>query len=189
MTTQANSQPALQSLINQGPRWLDAHLRQFEKRKDKLSINQMLGIFEGAAGRSRLEDDLEWAGIAVRAAELYALGECGKHREHALRKAMQFRAAFIVRMGSRSGHPVLDKEIILRWVTEGISMPIIEAKALSARLKHGQWPLCEHLDELRELHRIRARIGVARTLVDCGELESGSWIDEWIKMELLNEIP
>ena len=68
-------------------------------------------------------------------------------------------------------------------------MPIIEAKALSARLKHGQWPLREHLEELRELHRIRARIGVAKTLADCGELASGSWTDEWIEMETRHEIP
>jgi len=186
---QTDPLPALQTLINQGPPALDAYLRQFEERIDKLSINHMLGIFEGAAGRARVENDLEWAGIAVRAAELYALEECGKHREHALRKVMQFRAAFIVRMGSRSGHPVLDKEIIFRWVTEGISMPIIEAKDLSARLKDGRWPLREHLDELRELHNIRTRIGVAKTLVDCGELASGSWLDEWIKMEAQHEIP
>jgi hypothetical protein len=190
MKMQIKSQPDLQFLINQGTQWLDSYLRQFEEGKEKLS-NNMLGIYEGASSHARAKNSLEWARIAVRAAELYALEESGKHREYALQKVMKFRAAFIAKMGSRSGDSVLDKEIVVCWVTEGIRLSIDEVKDMSARFKNRHLSPNEPfpLDEIRELHRIRARIGVARTLMDCGELANGSWLDEWINMETLHEIP
>jgi hypothetical protein len=196
MKMETKPQTDLQSLFSQGTQRLDSYLRLFEEGKEKLS-KDMLGIYEVASSRahSRTENTLEWAGIAVRAAELYALEESGKHREYALRRVMQLRAAFIAKMGSRSGDPVLDKEIVLRWVADGIQLSIDEVKDMSARFRtrltnrhlspNEPFPL----DEIRELHRIRARIGVAKVLMDCGELPSGSWLDEWIKMNTLHEIP
>ena len=181
---------ALQEMINRGTDWLSAYLREFEAGAPFPS-NTMLGIFEGAAGRARLENSLEWAGIALRAAELWALEDGGVCRHSALLKAMQHRAGFISRMGSRPGDPVLDKASILQWFTAELEFPIDVAKEKGVRWRDSQLALDGGitLDELKTLRNIRSRVQVLQALADCGEIPNDSPLTEWLEMERLRQIP
>src|SRR5579884_1494183 len=111
--TEDQPQLSLQQMIDRGPQWLNEYLRLFEEGKP--AAPPMIGIEAGAMSRARTESSLEWADIAVRAAALRSLENGGEHRDSALTKAMELRAWFIGRMGVRSGHPVLDRDVILRW--------------------------------------------------------------------------
>jgi len=108
--TESESQFKLQTMMDKGPEWLGTYLRQFEEGKPL--PHSMLGIEAGALSRARSDESLEWAGIAVRAAALHAHENGGEHRASSLRKAMALRAWFISRLGSESGHPILDRDII-----------------------------------------------------------------------------
>ena len=71
---------------------------------------------------------MDWAEVAVRAVELEASMSSGVESENARFWAMRLRSWFIAKMESRSNHFVLDKEVILNWVMEGLKLSVQSAK-------------------------------------------------------------
>jgi hypothetical protein len=188
------SQPALQEMVNRGPEWLDGYLRPYEAG-NPLPLNAMMGIVSVAVFKAFHDASLEWAGIALRAADLMA-SECPEYREPALLRAMRLRAWFIVRMGSRPDHPVLDKQTILRWVVEGFTLTIEEARDKSVSVwdelrAYRKAPTPEKkkllLDDMRALRAIKSRLGVLQSLAEVGELPSGSFLQSWL--EIRSQLP
>jgi hypothetical protein len=185
--TQSEPQPELQTLINRGPEWLGSYLRPFEDGEP--IPRNMLGIYSGAAFLAVHENSLEWAGIAIRAAALFALQDGGRHRESILRRTMRLRAGFIARMGSRPNHPVLGKKQIVDWFTTSLELSMDEVMEKSARwnasrsLSKAQLTL----DELRQLRWIKCRLAVVKILGDCGELSIDSPLKAWL--EIYAQIP
>ena len=191
MTTESEPQLSLQAMMSEGPEWLDSYLRQVAE--GKITPHAMLGIQAGATSRAHTEDSLQWAAIAVRAAHLHALQDGGEHRASALLKAMLLRAWFISRMGSKPGHPILDRDIILDWFKAETELSLTAVKEKSARCKNttvGNLTPSELLDfrnELIKLRNIKGRIGVLRMLADSHELPDTPALNEWL--EVSNEIP
>lgn len=193
MTT--HQQTIMNSLKDKGPEvWL-AYLRPFEEGQPLTGLHMQV-IFHYTAPKAKEQDSLGWAEVAVRAAELEALNSNGPVRENAMVGAMRLRSWFIARMGSRASHYVLDKEIILRWAEEGLDLPIqtAEEKAAgiwrdSAGMKTSSNPdkrQCVH-DDLRQLRRIKRRLGVVKVLADCGELPNDSILYDWL--EIRGQLP
>jgi hypothetical protein len=188
------SQLGLEAMMDRGPAWLDGYLRQYEEGRP-IPQNRMMGIVSAASSMAFREESLDWAGIALRAADLMA-SERQENREPAFLKAMRLRAWFIVRMGSRPDHPVLDKEIILRWVIEGLTLSIEEARDRSVRVwdqlsAYRNTPTPEKkkllLDDMRALRAIKSRLYVLHSLADVGELPSNSSLRNWL--EIRGQLP
>jgi hypothetical protein len=182
-----DTEPQLQALLKNGPSWLDGWLRQVEEGTARPG-GQMNGISEGAAHLAKEQSSLEWADISIRAANLWAQTDAGA-RENALHRSMLLRVWFIARMGASSGHPVLDKAIILDWFVRELEVSIEVAKE-----RIGEWqapgsPLKERLplDEVRELRRIKNRLGIVQLLAEAGELPSNSPACAWL--EIRSQLP
>lgn len=176
-----NSQLTLQEMMDRGPQWLDQYLRKFELGELALN-NCLIGILDGAASQAYRLSSIEWAGIAIRAAELMAENETD--REFALQRAMRIRASFISKMGSRHGDVVLDKETIIGWFKSEAKPPIQVARECSERWKDQSLPLDRRLplEQLRELRSLRHRIRVLQTLAECGELPDVPMLREWLEI-------
>jgi hypothetical protein len=188
------SQLGLEAMMDRGPAWLDGYLRSYEEGRS-IPLNRMIGIISAASSKAFHEQSLEWAGIALRAADLMA-SERPENREPAFLKAMRLRAWFIVRMGSRPDHPDLDKEMILRWVIEGLTFSIEEARDRSVSVwdelgAYRKAPAPEKkkllLDDMRSLRAIKSRLYVLQSLAEAGELPSNSFLRNWL--EIRSQLP
>jgi hypothetical protein len=194
---ETDQQSILNSLMDKGPEGFSAYLRRFEDDPQLSSGLSMLVIYGHSASIAKKQGNLDWAEIAVRAAELEALtstNEIGRHDSRWM--AMQLRSWFISKMGSRSDHLVLDKEIVLRWVTEGLTLSVQAARDKAARIgerlarvKDSSDPkeMQRVGDDLRQLRRIKHCLNVAKVLVDCGEHVSDPVLDEWL--EIREQLP
>lgn len=190
-----DQQIVFESLINEGPEsWL-AYLRPFEQGEPITGLS-MLAIFHYAAPLAKDLRSLEWAEVAARAADLEAANSGGIERENASLSAMQLRSWFISKMGSRQHHTILDKEMILRWVIEGLNLSIDAAKEKAsalwknmAKVKDSSDPANRQLvvEDLRQLRRIKHRLNVVKVLADCGELSNDSVLKEWL--EIRQQLP
>src|SRR5215472_7087441 len=132
---ETDQQSILNSLMDKGPEAFSAYLRRFEDDPQLRSGLSMLVIYGHSAYLAKKQSNQDWAEIAVRAAELEALTSTNEiGRQDSRWMAMQLRSWFISKMGSRSDHLVLDKEIVLRWVTEGLTLSVQAAREKAARI-------------------------------------------------------
>jgi hypothetical protein len=185
----ADQQSIMVSLMDKGPEAWCAYLRPFEEGQPLTGLNMQV-IFHYAAPLATNQESLDWGEVAIRAAELEALNRSRTDREDALLRAMQLRSWFIAKMGSRPNHRVLDKEIILRWVMEGLDISVQTAKDKAAliwkdvaRVKGSTNPEDRQRvhDDLRQLRRIKHRLNVVKVLADCGELPNDPILNEWLE--------
>lgn len=192
---QADQQSIMDSLVDKGPEAWRAYLRPFEEGQPLTGLSMQV-IFHYVAPRAKDQGSLDWAEVAVRAAELEALNCSGTERENARRRAMRLRSWFIAKMGSRPNHLVLDKEIILRWVMEGLDISVQKAKEKAAmigkdvaRVKGSSDPVDRQRvhDDLRHLSRIKHRLNVVKVLADCGELSNDPILNDWL--EIREQLP
>jgi hypothetical protein len=192
---QTDQQSIINSLKDKGPEVWRAYLRPFEEGQPLTGLN-MLVIFHYVAPLAKDQGSLDWAEVAVRAAELQGLNRGGTEREDALEWAMRLRSWFIAKMGSRPDHLVLDKAIILHWVMEGLDISVETAKEKSAliwkdvaRVKGSSNPEDRQRvhDDLRQLRRIKHRLNVVKVLSDCGELPTDSILNGWL--EIREQLP
>lgn len=190
-----DQQSIMISLMDKGPEAWRAYLRPFEEGQPLTGLS-MLVIFQYIAPMAEKQESLDWAEIAVRAAELQALNRSGTERENALFWAMRLRSWFIAKMGSRPNHLVLDKEIILRWAMQELDIPMqtVKEKAAliwkdAARAKGSSNPEDRQRvhDDLKQLRRIKHRLNVVKVLADCGELPNNSILNEWL--EIREQLP
>ncbi|UWZ82489.1 hypothetical protein [Occallatibacter riparius] len=189
-----DQQSIMNALKDKGPEAWSAYLRRFEDDPQLTSRLSMQVIFHYAAPLAKDRESLDWGEVAVRAAELEARNCSGVEHENALLWAMNLRSWFICKMGSRSGHLVLDKEIILRWISEGLPLSVQPAREKAARfgatLTRGKVSSDSKgtqliADDLRLLRRIKHRLNVAKVLQDCGQLTSDPELDEWLEIREL----
>jgi hypothetical protein len=192
---QNDQQSIMNSLKDEGPEaWL-AYLRPIEQGEQMTALS-MLVVYPFAARRARDQGSLDWAEVAVRAAELEARNHSGVEREDALLWAMQLRSWFISKMGSRPNHLILDKDIILLWAMEGVNLSAGAAKEKAAPLgdrlaglKNSSNPKDKQdvLEDLRLLRRMKNRLNVVKVLADCSELPSDSPLYKWL--EIREQLP
>jgi len=183
-------QSIFDSLKDRSPNaWL-AYLHRFEEGEPMSGLS-MQAIFHHVAPMAKKQVSLSWAEVAIRAAELEARNGTDIEREGALLNAMNLRSWFIARHGSRTAHLVLDKEIILGWVMDGLKFSIAtaeeKARALWEKLARAKdSPESEDMrqvtQDLRQLRWIKHRLNIAKVLDDCGELPEGSVLNEWLKI-------
>jgi len=185
---QNDQQSIMNSLKNEGPKAWRAYLDPFEDGNTTPGLS-MLVIFHYVAPLAKKQGSLDWAEVAVRAAELEARRSGGIESENARFWAMQLRSWFIGKMGSRSNHFVLDKEVILNWVIEGLTLSLQTAKDKAASLgerlaasKHSANPEDKQrvLEDLRLLSRCKHRLNVVKVLSDSGELPNNPILNEWL---------
>jgi len=191
-----DQQSIMNSLKDKGPEAWNAYLRPFEDDPQLTSGLSMLVIFHYVAPLAKKQSSLDWGEVAVRAAELEARNCGGVERENALLWAMNLRSWFICRNGSRSGHLVLDKEIILRWVAEGLTLSVQAAREKAARIGERLARAKDSSDpnerqqlanDLSQLYRIKHRLNAVKVLADCGELGSDPVLDGWL--EIREQLP
>lgn len=191
----SNQQVLMNSLKDKGPDvWLE-YIRPFEQGAPITGLSMQV-IFHYAAPLAKTQNSLDWAEVAVRAAEVEASNCNAVERENAQLWAMNLRAWFICKMGSRSGDLVLDKSIILEWVLDSLKPPVQTAKEKAASFRamlagakslSDQGKRQQTIDDLHELRRIKLRLNVAKTLAGCGELASDSFLSNWL--EIHDELP
>lgn len=176
-----DSELGLQAMIDRGPEWLDGYLRQFEQG-EPIAENSMIGILDGAASMAHFHSSRDWAGIAIRAAELMARAE--KDRDFALQRAMEIRASFIAKLGSREGDPVLDSNIIVRWFKAETRVSIEVAEERSVAWRNSPLPAQERLplNQLRELRAIRHRVKVLRIVSEGDALPDDPMLTKWLRI-------
>jgi hypothetical protein len=193
-----DQQTIFDSLKDKGPEaWL-RHLQRFEEGEPISGLSTQV-IFHHVAPMAKKLGSLEWAEVAVRAAELEARNGRGIDREEALLNAMNLRSWFIVRKGSRPGHLVLDTGIILSWVMDGLTLPMATAgeKGMAlwenlarAKASPDSEAIRSVTKDLHDLRWIKHRLNVVKVLVSCGELpetSETSVLNEWLK--ILESLP
>ena len=194
---QSDQQSIFNSLKDKGPEAWRGYLHPFEDGKTIPGLS-MLVIFHYVAPLAKEQGSLDWAEVAVRAVELEARMSSGIESENARFWAMRLRSWFIAKMGSRSNHFVLDKEVILNWVMEGLKLSVQSAKekisshaelrALAKKSSNTDTEDRQRLrDDLSELFRIKHRLSVVKVLADCGELPSDSPLYKWL--EIREQLP
>jgi hypothetical protein len=190
LAMQSDQQSIMNSLKDEGPKaWL-AYLRPFEDGQPLTGLSMQV-VFNYAAPLAKDQDSLDWAEVAIRAADLEAFNGSQTEREHAMLRAMRLRSWFIAKMGSRPKHRVLDKEVILHWVMEVLNISVQTAEEKAALIWKGvaivqgsSSPENRQRvhDDLRQLRRIKNRLNVAKMLADCGELPNDPTLNEWLKI-------
>lgn len=188
LATHSDQQSTMDSLREKGPEAWRAYLRPLEEGQPLTGLSMQV-IFHYAAPVAKDQGSLDWAEVAIRAAELEARNRSRTEREDALLRAMRLRSWFIAKMGSRPNHRVLGKEIILHWAMEGLDISVQTAKEKAAliwkdvaRVKDSSNPEDRQRvhDDLRKLRRIKHRLYVVKVLADCGELPNDPVLNEWL---------
>jgi hypothetical protein len=191
----SDQQRVFELLKNEGPaEWL-AYISPFETSESQPPLSLLI-TFDHAALRAKREDSLEWANVAVRAAELNGLTSTGIAREQSRLNAMRMRSWAIAKAGSRAGDPTLDKEIVISWASEALTPPVetVRKKArelwgnlAKARSSKNPEDLQQVGSDLSKLRWIKHRLTVIKVLADCGELPADSTLNEWLKIR--EELP
>lgn len=181
------SEPQLQALLKSGPAGLDGWLRQFEDGTVSPD-SRMDGVSEVATRLAREHSSLEWADIAIRAANLWAKIDAVA-REQAFQRAMLLRAWFISKMGAVQGNPVLDMETVLNWFYGELHLSIDEAKHKIHILQEARFPARVPLPktEILELRKIKNRLAVVSLLAECGQLPASAEASAWLAIR--NQLP
>jgi hypothetical protein len=187
---QKDQQQIMNSLIDKGPEAWGTYLRPFEAGAPLGGLSMQV-VFHHAALLAKKQGSLEWAEVAVRAADLEARHCSGVERENASLWAMNLRTWFICKVGSRPDNLVLDKSIILDWILKGLTFPlqtaIEKAASLNATLAEtdslsSPAERQRASEDLRELRRIKHRLNAAKMLADCNELPDVPILSEWLKV-------
>lgn len=188
-------------LVEQGPVRLKQYLTECEQgTRQSASLDLILDVSEY---RATSESSLDWAEIAIRAANLAA--QANPPRRHSyLYRAMLLRTIFIGRLGSQAGHTILDPAAVVAWFLSELRFSPEEARRRSERWKdpHFQQEFAAELErhnsdndgtgretpyikdtlnDLLELQLIRYRLQLLRRLAECGELPSDPALNDWLQ--------
>jgi hypothetical protein len=188
-------------LVEQGPVRLKQYLSECEQgTREPENLDLILDVSEH---RANSESSLDWAGIAIRAANLAA--RVNPTRRHSyLYRAMLLRTIFIARQGSQPGHAILDPGAIVAWFLAELPCSPEEARQRSERWKdpHFQQEFAnelerhstahddtatetpyikESLNDLLELQLLRYRLQLLRRLAETGELPADPRLNEWLQ--------
>ena len=185
-----DQQTVFNSLKMQGPEaWL-AYLHSFEESGRANGLSSQV-IFHHAAPLAKHQRSLEWAEVAIRAAELASHGGSDTEREESLLNAMTLRSWFISQMGSRPAHLVLDKEIVIKWAMAALTLSIREVndKAMSfwenlkrAKESSNSDEMHQVAKDAHQLRWIKHRLNIIKVLADCGELPRDSVFGDWLQL-------
>jgi hypothetical protein len=200
---QSSSELAVQQAVGPGAAAVEQYLCEYEQGRRDPEITLTL-IIEAAEAIAARDSNLEWAAVVVRAAEIGALEDGGKHRHAYLYRAMQLRTQFICQLGSEPGHPVLDAQTVVDWFRGELRFSPAEAKQMSVRWKDEAFTqqfgeelrsentsehprakqpthLADTLNELLELRLLKFRLQLIRRLAECGELPYDPEINAWLQ--------
>jgi hypothetical protein len=186
----SEQQRIFDSLKDKGPEEWDAYLRPIEAERTSAGLSMQVA-FDHAAKLARDQSSLEWAGIALRAADLEKKHSPTVVQESIDCKAMMLRAKLIAAIGSRMGHAILGKETLVRWHTDdlGISpdMAIVSAMSIWPELREakesGDQARIDRVgEEMRSLRRIKNRLNVLKLLAECGEMANEPVVNEWLNV-------
>jgi hypothetical protein len=123
-------------LVEQGPVRVKQYLTECEEgTREPANVDVILEVAEYRASN---EASLEWAGIAVRAANLGAK-ENAKRRHSYLYRAMLLRTLFISKLGSRAGDAILDSATVVGWFYEELKFTPAEARQRAERWRDAQF--------------------------------------------------
>src|SRR6185437_8643219 len=101
-----------EQLAGQGPVRLKQYLTECEQGiREPANLDLILDVSEY---RATSENSMEWAEIAIRAANLATQGNPPRRHSY-LYRAMLLRTVFIARVGSRPGHSILDPATVTVW--------------------------------------------------------------------------
>lgn len=154
-------------------------LQEVKATSEKLPDNiNWLGLAEARAFDAQVDADLESVEIAVSIYEQLAK-QTPEGGESFLLSAMMLRASMINKLGVHSGHSLLEVEPIILWFFKSLTLSYSEAKA-----KAKNWQSCD-INEIRELRRIKNRLGVISVLAQAIDLDEN--IKNWLS--LTNKLP
>ncbi|SNT21875.1 hypothetical protein SAMN05421770_105226 [Granulicella rosea] len=157
----------------------DEWLRELEADSSASGFERLMAL-EAVGARARMEIDLAWAVLAIRAAALLAGYEGGRYRHIAELEEMRLRVRWIEKLGSRSADSVLDREYVADWFVGGLPFCSCVAKKMTVRMD-GDEPLTAQ--ELRNLRQIGSRLALVRQLNACGELPQRPELGAWLELD------
>jgi len=188
-------------LVEQGPVRLKQYLTDCAQgTREPSNLDLILDVAEY---RATNENSLEWAEIAIRAANLSA--QANPPRRHSyLYRAMLLRTIFIAREGSKPGHAILDPAAVVAWFRSELQCSPDEARRRSERWKDPDFQqefanelerhnaaedgsgsetpyIKESLNDLLELQLLRYRLQLLRRLAESGELPAESGLNDWLQ--------
>ena len=173
-----SSMPDISTLLERGPLAVKKWLAGVEPG-NQLSTERFnwLGLAEAAASNARSGLDLDWADVAISLySGLARKLDSDSRRESLMYSQMNLRAFLIARLGSVSGHPILDPQTIIDWFRDAL---VISAKEASAKAAH--WPQLD-LNSIRELRRIKNRLSPIRVLEDANVLPAEHGLGDWLSI-------
>lgn len=142
------------------------------------------GLAEVAADRAnrRLlgeQPNLEWAEVSVAIYERLAIEDEG---DSFLQSAMTLRAALILQLGAKRGHPVLDPEPIFHWFYDNLHLARDEAiKQASTWREFGPGGGVGR-NELLMLRRIKNRLGVIKLMSEGTHFTPDAELAKWLEV-------
>jgi len=118
MTKPHDQQAEFDALQGKSPETWLAYLHEIEESEQALALSPRI-IWGYSAGLAKELSSLEWAEVAIRAIQIDAAKGRDKLQgdilyEDGVADGMALRSWFISRMGSSEGHPVLDKQTVMR---------------------------------------------------------------------------
>lgn len=174
---QLQSTILLNDLLQQDAAEVQVWLRSIESSslKPPLEFN-WLGLAEAAAIEAQSASDLAWAEVAISVYERLAAEANNSAQESLMISSMLLRASMIARFGSVPGHLVLDIYLIMRWFCDQMMMSWD-----SVAKKAANWHSCS-IEEIRELRRIKNRLGVISVLANSDKYVLNSELNNWLSL-------
>ena len=198
---QGDSLVPIRQFVEQGPVRLKRYLSECERgEREPANLDLVLDVAEHRASD---EGSLDWAEIAVRAANLAAAGNPTRRHSY-LYRAMLVRTLFITRTGSQPGHSILDPAAVVDWFHAELKFSPAEARQRSERWKDPRFQqefaveleihngsgagadgetqhISDTLNELLDLQLLKYRLQLLRRLAECGELPATVTTTEWLQ--------
>ena len=182
--SQSESNNLLNELLEQDAFYVQAWLKDIWSGQLKAPEGfNWLGLAQAATSiaHSGISDDatapdISWAEVATSIYDKLATGASPDGQKAYMLSSMMLRAAMIAKLGSISGHSVLDLDLIINWFFDNLAMSRQEVE-----IKVDSW-IKLPIDDIRELRKIKNQLNVISVLAESGQLTSNQELTEWLSL-------
>jgi hypothetical protein len=173
-----NDNELLSYLTQQEPLQVQSWLKQVLQNQLKIPDHfNWLGLAEMASLKARVNNDLNWAKVAVHIYDHLEQTAEAREKIALSLSSMNLRAYFIKRFGVIHEDSVLDLNRLIYWFVAGLPLTINQAIE-----KAEHWTELS-IEEIRELRDIKNQLAVFEQLTSNKLLENHLELNNWLKLK------
>ncbi len=140
-----------------------------------------IGLAQAAAQNAATQRDTTWALVATTIYDYLSQSLHVQHSESFMNSSMNIRAYMIRLLGNQTGDHILDIDRLVSWFFSDLTIIPSEALHVASEWKESEDSTRrEHLDDVRQMRRIKNRLSILKTAFANDTLHPSESLREWL---------